>query len=775
MADEAVLAVQNWLNKTYTGIPGFEPAPTDGHTGWATIYALREALQHELGISSIGEGFGTATRTALSGVVDQLKPGYKGNIAQLIQGAFWCKGINPGTELNQNFSAETEQAFKSLQQDAGLTADGIVTVNLMAALFDMSAFVLVSGGDANVRQLQQWLNAEYSTYLGIMPCDGIYQRDTNVGLIYALQRAVGISADIANGNFGDATNAALKNVQLSVGSTGLLVKIVKYGLYLNSMYSGDFSESFGSDVATSIIRFRKFMKYPNETSGIADYTVIKGLVTSNGDTGRDSIALDTATQLTAEDVKHFRDYGFSIVGRYLTGTVGTDFKPKNLTPTEIKTILDGGMKFFPIYEDGGYVETYFTASQGRKDAQIAVAAALELGLPSGTVVYFAVDVDFQEGDIEGTVIPYITAVQNALEGSIYKTGIYGTRNVCLHAEEHGIQYSFVANMSYGWSGNLGFKMPSNWAFDQFVEYPIYGVSIDQDASSGKDQGVSHVSSSVKEVNTEFFNYLKKVQDDADAFVKNMDKNGNTVPDSLMAARLICQLYRQFRYASLPWTIMTGALNDTWIYNENKKWNITSDDDFPELTDTATGIKTDFIHMIAALASLLNFNAAVSATGTQDLAGWAGDLLTGISDSIKSADKYANLLVAMEDHIGKDASKGKSSFGVGDLLADADAVNIYASLKNGNASLYSIIDRYYNNKGNTERFNQYVSNRFSGNHDKIESDALRVLNPDGELAQTAEFGNALNAFKDKFEVSYSPDQATMAASVFKNMIQGHLEH
>ncbi|ABJ68910.1 hypothetical protein [Lacticaseibacillus paracasei] len=33
MADEAVLAVQNWLNKTYTGIPGFEPAPTDGHTG----------------------------------------------------------------------------------------------------------------------------------------------------------------------------------------------------------------------------------------------------------------------------------------------------------------------------------------------------------------------------------------------------------------------------------------------------------------------------------------------------------------------------------------------------------------------------------------------------------------------------------------------------------------------------------------------------------------------------------------------------------------------
>lgn len=227
---------------------------------------------------------------------------------------------------------------------------------------------------------------------------------------------MGISADVDNGNFGDATHAALKNVQSTVGYTGLLVQIVQYGLYLNSMYSGDYCESFGSDVATSNFRFRKFMKYQYETSGIAEDSVIKGSVTRHGDTGRDYIALDTDTTLTAEDVKHFREVGFSIVGRYSTGTVGTDFKPQNSTHTEIQTILDGGMKFLLIYEDGGYVETYYSASTGRKDAQIAVAAALELGLPTGTVVYFAVDVDLLEGDIEGTVIPYITAVTNALEG-----------------------------------------------------------------------------------------------------------------------------------------------------------------------------------------------------------------------------------------------------------------------------------------------------------------------------------------------------------------------
>ena len=99
------------------------------------------------------------------------------------------------------------------------------------------------------------------------------------------------------------------------------------------------------------------------------------------------------------------------------------------------------------------------------------------------------------------VIPYIKAIQNILSQSIYKTGIYGTRNVCLHAERVGIGFSFVANMSYGWSGNLGFKMPDNWAFDQFVEYPIYGIDIDQTASSGLDKGISGVAQTTPEVQT----------------------------------------------------------------------------------------------------------------------------------------------------------------------------------------------------------------------------------------------------------------------------------
>lgn len=255
----------------------------------------------------------------------------------------------------------------------------------------------------------------------------------------------------------------------------------------------------------------------------------------------------------------------------------------------------------------------------------------------------------------------------------------------------------------------------------------------------------------------------------------MDNNGNSTSNSLVAARLVCQLYRQFKYGSLPWAVTAGALNDTWIYQENKKRNITNDNSFPVLTDSVTGIEIDFAHMTAALASLLYFDQSISASGIQDLAGWAGDLLTGISDSIDSVKEYSSLRAAMEDHFGHDATKGSSRFGVADLMVDVDAVNIYVNFKNSTKSLYSIISDYYNDGNNTRRFKNYMINRFSDSSSKIESDTRNILSPEGTLALNAEYVAALATFKTYFNVFYESDQAILAASVYKDMIQKRLEN
>ncbi|MFE0739579.1 glycoside hydrolase domain-containing protein, partial [Streptomyces sp. NPDC058855] len=72
-------------------------------------------------------------------------------------------------------------------------------------------------------------------------------------------------------------------------------------------------------------------------------------------------------------------------------------------------------------------------------------------------------------------------------------GIYATRNACSRVSDAGLSTaSFVSNMSMGYSGNLGFPMPSDWAIDQIKTINVGSgsglIEIDNDISSGRESG-----------------------------------------------------------------------------------------------------------------------------------------------------------------------------------------------------------------------------------------------------------------------------------------------
>ena len=498
MADEMVLETQQWLNKTYGNVSGFNKVTENGKTGWPTIYALIRGLQHELGITELSDNFGDGTSQRYDAqVVPKLKEGYKGNIVYLIQGAFWCKGIGPGG-FDGEFTSYTQEAMTKLQKYAGFpNGDGEFDSKWAKALFDMSAFVRVEGGNDTVRGMQQWLNVNYNNYFGILPCDGVYQRATNTALIYALQAEEGLSPDVANGNYGATTTQLTPTLQ--EGDSGAFVEILQYGLFVNGFYqSGPFDGNYTSKVASEVSKFASFMVYDskNALAGIADITTFKGLLISSGDTNRTAIGADTSTQLTPAQIQTLVDNGVSYVGRYLTGTVGSGAseKDKFLTAKEIENILGAGLSIFPIYQDNYPEVEYFTNEQGISDAKAAAKAAIQLGVPYGTIIYFAVDVDVEDGDIAGTVIPYFEGVYGTLTGYGFRTGVYGTRNVCQRViDQKTAVYAFVSDMSTGYSGNLGFAMPQDWAFDQFFEYTMGSgegaVGVDQVGVSQVDLGM----------------------------------------------------------------------------------------------------------------------------------------------------------------------------------------------------------------------------------------------------------------------------------------------
>ena len=350
----------------------------------------------------------------------------------------------------------------------------------------MSAFTLVANGYEKIRTMQQQLNHDYLAYTGILPCDGVYQRDTNTALIYALQAEEGLDTDTASGTYGPMTQELTPTV--STGDDNNFVRILQWGLYVNNQaYTGAFDGSYTLDVSSSVATFESDMALP-ETSGVsAGLDVFMSLLTSAGNPDRDAVACDTSHQIDANEAAALNSAGYKYVGRYLTGTAGTGSSEvdKNLTTSEISILTNAGLKIFPIYQDGASDdEDYFTQTKGSSDGRKAGLAAMQLGFPDDTIIYFAVDVDIQDGDIAGTVEPYFTGVASGINSFGFKVGIYATRNVANTIITDGLaDKAFVSDMSTGFSGNLGFPMPSEWSFDQFNEVAFDDFYIDKVASN----------------------------------------------------------------------------------------------------------------------------------------------------------------------------------------------------------------------------------------------------------------------------------------------------
>lgn len=186
------------------------------------------------------------------------------------------------------------------------------------------------------------------------------------------------------------------------------------------------------------------------------------------------------------------------MGRYLTEPGQEGLKPadyfKVIRPGELERIVKHGLKYFPIFQEYSTKLTHFTPENGKHHAREAVKAAQRLGVPP-TVIYFAVDMDVYEYQVENVIVPYFKAIQDNLSDG-YGVGIYASRNTCSIVSEHGYSISsFVSDMSTGFSGNLGFPIPANWNYDQFAEISGYHDKWDLDrvAYSGRVSACGYVS------------------------------------------------------------------------------------------------------------------------------------------------------------------------------------------------------------------------------------------------------------------------------------------
>ena len=514
MADENVRKAQKYLNSMYGHRSEWVKLDEDGLTGTGTCKGIIRAFQIENGISPVTGTVGNITLNKMRSLSDISKmnandPGNP-NVC-ILQCALFVKGYNAGGITGVYYTTGVN-AVKQYQSDAGLPVTGIIDWKVWMGLVSINWFKKTNDGDKMIVKIQQQLNADWSDIIGVGPCDGVVSRFTSYALIAALQAAEGIYTSfigsIDKRNFGDQTASKFPSV-LKQGKNGAYVKynkLVQYGLYLNGYNAGRFDGNFDSTTKSMVASFQEFYALTGiglVTSGEVNCATMKSLLTSKGDTGRKAKACDCSTVLNKQQVLDIKNAGYQVVGRYLTGTANG--KRKFITFEEIKNIESAGLRVFPIYQDGGYKAEYFqNLRQGIVDAHTAITAAKRIGVPDGTTIYFAVDFDCYDYQMKSFIVPYFKKLNLVFDSETnnkkYKVGIYAPRYICSYISKKGLaEYSFVADMSSGYSCNLGYPIPKNWAFDQFFEFNVNNggqfpsspsFDLDKAGYSGRDKGIT---------------------------------------------------------------------------------------------------------------------------------------------------------------------------------------------------------------------------------------------------------------------------------------------
>ncbi|MFD7684449.1 glycoside hydrolase domain-containing protein [Streptomyces sp. NPDC060187] len=498
MADEMVRRAQVFINGAYEGKLGIDRIPETGVTGWPTMFALTRALQYELGITSLSDTFGPTTLSTLASKYPTLNGATvpSANFARIIQSGLYCKGYDGG-DIDGLYNSRVQASMAKLKQDMGVDftyPGGDLVPKVFKGLLNMDAYATVNGGSESIRAVQRWLNGTYVSRrdFNIIPADGHHSRDVAKSVLFAVQYEIGMADGTANGVFGPGTQSGLKSHTVATGDSGPWVQLFSGAMILNQR-PVTFTSSFTSALSSAVSSFQSFAALP--VTGKGDFSTWASLLVSYGDQARKGEACDGVTRVTPARAAALKADGIKYLGRYLTNPTGGKPYEKAIQEGELASIAAAGLRCFPIYQTYGRDASDFNYIAGRTAGQAAVNAALDHGFKSGTRIFFAVDFDALDQDVTDSVLPHFKGIEDAIadDGNRFAIGVYGPRNVCTRVSEAGhAGASFVSDLSSGFSGNFGYPLPGNWAYDQVVTRTVGSgdgaIEIDNNIASGRDTG-----------------------------------------------------------------------------------------------------------------------------------------------------------------------------------------------------------------------------------------------------------------------------------------------
>ena len=744
--DKMVQKVQTWLMEHYNGKDRFETIKEediDGIAGTGTVRRLIEALQIELNENfhaeiAVDGSFGLGTLKGLPAIIGK---GYNiPNIVCIIQGSLWCKGYSAG-EIDGIYGDGVVAGVRRFQRDAGINEDGIIRPYILQGIMNTDGYAFSNNSNSRksgIHRIQLAMNKYYGLKIGLTAPNGDWDKKSQRNFIKCCQSEWGIS--VVDGVWGDNTMKSAPTLSKNVNGYKASKILLQMALTLSGNYNGEFTGIFDDTTYKAVYNFQDTMEIGAD--GVVGKGTWASLLSTRGNTSRKAKALDTNVRLTSETAMKYKNLGYTDVGRYLTN-VKNGVLDKRITPEELDIIKKTGLKVFPIFQKYGRDNDYFTQNQGETDGKEAMLAAINLGFPSTVTIYFAIDYDIYKSDIDKYIVPYFKGIHKSM-GKSYSIGVYGPRAVCnLLYENKLAEYSFVSDMSSGFSSNIGEVMPVNWAYEQFFEDK--SLNIDKCMTSKRSTGV--VPDWTNKGGN--FNEIKNIYNTIDDYSKGLQTPFTPIDNLATIHNINRDTLSYLRSDTYDIPVDTDKLINKFAedkdlndikklvkeFSKGSAWDVFAGIRYPDIIDVVekkypgfdpkkynfkdpvTGIDIEITHFAATLGAYNKYSIGVILLDQDEnkldsYTGWAGDLIQMyaiISSSLeKGYDYFDNTNLQkmigtldgeldgyiMFDKNGEEMSKPGSGFSIVDLIQDVDAFNIYKIYNLSEVELYNALNDYY---------------------------------------------------------------------------------
>src|SRR5882672_8837853 len=157
---------------------------------------------------------------------------------------------------------------------------------------------------------------------------------------------------------------------------------------------------------------------------------------------------------------------------------------KQITPTRARAIRDAGILLAIVYE---HIAQPSGEEDGYADAEHSIKMAAARGQPKNSAIYFAVDYDASNSDINNKIVPYFRGVARSMLNSGLRVGVYGSGQVCKTLKALGLVSLTWITCSRGFTGSAAYiasGLQDLWQTD--CDKFLLGLSVDYNSARNPD-------------------------------------------------------------------------------------------------------------------------------------------------------------------------------------------------------------------------------------------------------------------------------------------------